>query len=178
MNAIQYFDWGDNGKEIPFCKVRVKDYFTTQKGKNIERYMPIKGDYKSKITFGVINPSGINSVDTFSKSFEVIREGNDIVCKTYIRSDFRETRKITGVDFHINFNSVREYIPSNSQGNLYINGRKVKLGFAVSSIDVHNIGISFYMAGGGLEKGMIYEDNGESVTFQSLFGKELTIVLS
>lgn len=177
MNAIQYFDWGDNGKEIPFCKVRVKDYFTTQKGRNIERYMPIRGDYKSRITFGVINPSGTTSVDTFSKSFEVIREGNDIVCKTYIKSGFRETRKLTTVDFHISFYR-RSYIVSQSYGDLYINGRKVKRGVGMSGIVVEEAVISFYAVGGDLEKGIIYEDNGESITFQSLFGKELTIVLS
>ena len=177
MNAIQYFDWGGSVKEIPFCQVRVKDYFTTPKGRNIERYMPIRGDYKSRITFGVINPSGIEWVETYSKSFEVIREGNDIVCKTYIKSSFRETRKLTTVNFHIFFNR-RSYIASQSFGDLYINGRKVKRGGAMSGIEVEKTIISFYTNGGDHEKGMIYEDNSESITFQSLFGKELTIVLS
>lgn len=177
MNAIQYFDWGDNEKEIPFCKVRVKDYFTTQKGRNIERYMPVRGDYKSRITFGVITPLGIISVDVLNKSFEAIREGNDIVCKAFIKRSFRETRKLTTVDFHISFHR-RSYIASQSYGDLYINGRKVKRGGSMSGIVVEEAVISFYAVGGDLQKGMIYEDNGESVTFQSLFGKELTIVLS
>ena len=177
MNAIQYFDWGGSVKEIPFCQVRVKDYFTTPKGRNIERYMPIRGDYKSIITFGVINPSGVESVDTYSKSFEVIREGNDIVCNTYIKSSFSETRKLTAVSFHIYFNR-RSYIDSESYGNFYINGRKVKIVGGMAGIVVGKLAISFYSAGGDLEKGMKYEDNGESITFQSLFGKELTIVLN
>ena len=176
MNAIQYFDWGNNGNNIPFCQVRVKDYFTTQKGKNIERHIPLQGDYRSSVNFGVITPSGVESVDVKTKKFEIIREGNDIVCKAYIKSNFRETRKLTSIDFHTRFNR-RPYIASESYGYLYINGRKVKPGGSMSGIVVEEAIISFYAAGGDLEKGIIYEDNGESITFQSLFGKELTIVL-
>ena len=177
MNAIQYFDWGDNGNNIPFCQVRVKDYFTTQKGKNIERHIPLQGDYRSSVNFGVITPSGIGSVDVKTKKFEIIREGNDIVCKTYIKSNFSETRKLTSVSFHTHFNS-RPYINSESYGNFYINGRKVKIVSSMSGIVVEKLVISFYSSGGDLEKGMTYEDNGEAITFQSLFGKELTIVLN
>ena len=176
MNAIQFFDWGNNGNNIPFCRVRVKDYFTTQKGKNIERHIPLQGDYRSEINFGVITPSGIGSVETKTKKFDIIREGNDIVCKTYIKSNFREIRKLTSINLHTLFNR-RTYIASESRGYLYINGRKVKTGIGLSGIVVEEAVISFYVAGGDLEKGMIYEDNGEAITFQSLFGKELTIVL-
>ena len=177
MNAIQYFDWGDNGNNIPFCQVRVKDYFTTQKGKNNERHIPLQGDYRSSVVFGVITPSGVESVDVKTKKFEIIREGNDIVCKTYIKSNFRETRKITSVAFHTHFNSSRPHINSESYGLFYINGRKVKTVGGMAGIVFEKLVISFYSSGGDLEKGIIYEDNGESITFQSLFGKELTIVL-
>lgn len=177
MNAIQYFDWGYNGNNIPFCQVRVKDYFTTQKGKNIERHIPLQGDYRSIVNFGVITPSGVESVDVKTKKFEIIREGNDIVCKTYIKSNFRETRKLTGVAFHTHFNS-RPYINSESYVNFYINGRKVKTVGGMAGIVVEKLVISFYSSGGDLEKGMMYEDNGEAIPFQSLFEKELTIVLN
>lgn len=177
MNAIQYFDWGDNGKEIPFCKVRVKDYFTTQKGRNIERYMPIQGDQSSVILIHLMNPEEIMPIKIHTKSFKIVREGNDIVCNAYIRSNFRTTRKLKAINFVVKFNS-RPYIPSLSLGNLYINGRKIKGEGNPCGIGVSYENISFDTTGSTPEKGMIYEDNGESVTFQSLFGKELTIVLS
>ena len=128
------------------------------------------------VNFGVITPSGVESVDVKTKKFEIIREGNDIVCKTYIKSNFRETRKLTSVAFHTHFNS-RPYINSESYGHFYINGRKVKTVKGMAGIVVEKLVISFYSSGGDLEKGMMYEDNREAVSFQSLFGKELTIVL-
>ena len=27
MNAIQYFDWGEDDKGIPFCTIRIKNFF-------------------------------------------------------------------------------------------------------------------------------------------------------
>ena len=176
MNAIQYFDWGGNNvKEIPFCQVRVKDYFTTQNGKNIERHMPIQRDLYSAITVHLL-PEEIRTIKIYTKNFEAVREGNDFVCKAYIRSNFRTTRVLKSISFHIRLNS-RPFASYLGFGNLYINGRKIKGDDRIGNVEFSSDHVALYAIKGTFEEYMNYEDNGEAVTFQSLFGKELTIVL-
>lgn len=178
MNAIQYFDWGGNNvKEIPFCQVRVKDYFTTQQGKNIERYMPIQRNPYSVITVNLINPYEIIPIKIYTKNFEVVREGNDFVCKAYIRSNFRTTRVLKSIGFNIRFNN-RPFASYLGFGNLYINGRKIKGDGRTGNVNISSEYVSFDAIKGTFEEYMNYEDNGEAVTFQSLFGKDLVIVLN
>lgn len=178
MNAIQYFDWGGNNvKEIPFCQVRVKDYFTTRQGKNIERYMPIQRNPYSVITVNLINPDEIIPIKIYTKNFEVVREGNDFVCKAYIRSNFRTTRVLKSIGFNIRFNN-RPFASYLGFGNLYINGRKIKGDGRTGDVDISSEYVAFDAIKGTFEEYMNYEDNGEAVTFQSLFGKDLVIVLN
>ena len=163
MNAIQYFDWGGNGGSIPFCTIRAKDFFATQKGRDVERFVPIPFRYRSELSIGV-NPYRARYV-SINKKFDYIREGNDLVCKAYINKNISESRDLSGLDFISRFlDSSNTVFYKELDGYAYIEGRKINVGTVVFTDSM----VSFNL-------NTVFMDNNERLTLQGALGKEIII---
>lgn len=163
MNAIQYFEWGGNGGSIPFCTIRAKDFFATQKGRDVERFVPIPFRYRSELSIGV-NPYRARYV-SINKKFDYIREGNDLVCKAYINKNISESRDLSGLDFISRFlDSSNTVFYKELDGYAYIYGRKINVGTVVFTDSM----VSFNL-------NTVFMDNNERLTLQGALGKEIII---
>ena len=163
MNAIQYFDWGGNGWSIPFCTIRAKDFFATQKGRDVERFFPIPFRYRSELSIGV-NPYRARYV-SINKKFDYIREGNDLVCKTYINKNISESRDLSGLKFTSRFlDRSNTVFDKELDGYAYIEGRKIN----VSTVEFTDSLVSFSLD-------TVFMDNNERLTLQGALGKEIII---
>lgn len=163
MNAIQYFDWGGNGGSIPFCTIRAKDFFATQKGRDVERFFPIPFRYRSELSIGV-NPYRARDV-RINKKFDYIRDGNDLVCKAYINKNISESRDLSGLEFTSRFlDSSNTVFDKELYGYAYIDGRKIN----VCSVRFSDRLVLFNLD-------TVFMDNNERLTLQGALGKEIII---
>lgn len=163
MNAIQYFDWGGNGGSIPFCTIRAKDFFATQKGRDVERFVPIPFRYRSELSIGV-NPYRARDI-SINKKFDYIREGNDLVCKTYINKNISESRDLSGLVFTSKFlDSSNTVFDKELYGYAYIEGRKINISAVIFTDRLVYFNLD-----------TVFMDNNERLTLQGALGKEIII---
>ena len=173
MNAIQYFDWGEDDKGIPFCTIRIKNFFNNP---NSNKFI-----FDSPPTmFSLITYSAqANEGHQYKRTPEVRREGNDFVWDMYIKKKFiRDRRNLQGISFsYANEGSVYNiYQQTRFSADIYVSGRKIKRNLGAPQVGYfeRNIGASI---GRGIEEFLMFEDNNEAITLSSLLGKEIVFEL-
>ena len=174
MNAIQYFDWGEDDKGIPFCTIRIKNFFNNPSSNKFIFDSP-------PTMFSLITYSAQGSVEghQYKRTPEVRREVNDFVWNMYIKKKvIRDRRNLQGISFsYANEGSVFNiYQQTRFSANIYISGRKIKRNLGVPQVSFfeRNIGASMSR---GTEEFIIFEDNNEAITISSLLGKEIVFEL-
>ncbi len=173
MNAIQYFDWGEDDKGIPFCTIRIKNFFNNPSSNKFIFDSP-------PTMFSLITYSAQGSVEghQYKRTPEVRREGNDFVWNMYIKKKFiRDRRKLQVISFsYANEGSVFPLSNTKFSANIYISNRKVKRNLGAPQVEYfeRNIGASI---GRGIEEFLMFEDNNEAITLSSLLGKEIVFEL-
>lgn len=173
MNAIQYFEWGEYDKGIPFCTIRIKNFFNNPKSNKFIFDSP--PTMFSLITYSAQESEG----HQYKRTPKVRREGNDFVWNMYIKKKFiRDRRNLRIISFsYSNEGSVFNiYQQTRFSADIYISGRKIKRNLGVSQVSFfeRNIGASM---SGGAEEFIIFEDNNEAITISSLLGKEIVFEL-
>ena len=161
MNAIQYFEWGGNEKNIPLFSIRAKDLFVTRMGRMAEGNFPFSFEY-----FSSISMNGFSLQLSRFKKFDYIREGNDLVCKTYILKstiELMESRELS--NFILTSGSLSNFPYLNFVGDPYIDGRPLKK----REGKIYTTGRLFTII-------FVAEYNdGEKIRFRDLLGKEIII---
>jgi len=174
MNAIQYFEWGGEGKKIHYCRIRVKNFFNTQEGRNMENFLPFRVSNSSYISYIPIHEENVKWQVRRSKVF---REGNDFVWDVFIKENINDTRTPNVIDFYISFGHVEYFNEAFFKtGNAYINGRKIKTSHSYSAFV--NRKVDIYLTLPSWSGAVRYEDNDEPITLPSLINKEIVLELN
>ena len=174
MNAIQYFEWGMDDKGIPFCTIRIKNFFNNPNSNKFIFDSP--PTMFSLITYSA---QGSDEGHQYKRTPEVRREGNDFVWNMYIKKKFiRDRRNLQGISFsYANEGSVYNiYQNTRFSADIYVSGRKIKRNLGAPQVGYfeRNIGDNI---GRGIEEFLIFEDNNEAITLSSLLGKEIVFEL-
>ena len=177
MNAIQYFDWGGENKNIFYCKVMFKNFFTLPEGRNFIGHIPMP-IFRSGILYELSATSDTFPV-IYSKKTEMYQEGNDFVWNVYIKSPIKENRDLRNLQLATWSPAYERWHFCNSfikNGSYYVSGRKIKAetvrhGFYFDEKVMYTIITE-------MGRSVRFEDNNEALTLSSLLNKEIVFEFS
>lgn len=174
MNAIQYFEWGGEGKKIHYCRIRAKNLFNSQEWHDIKSFFPFRVGYIGKIVYTTL---GNDNISVQIRKPKVFIEENDLVWDVFVRENINEMRTLKVINFQVDFNV--NYLNGffYKWGSAFINNRKVKTSNTKASIANRTKLIEFSIPSWNNE-GIVYEDNSEIVTIPGLLGKEIVLELN
>ena len=173
MNAIQFFDWGGDGdKSIPFCSVRLKNFFKIPKSDKFPW-----NALSENMTSVVYSTDGLDARVIKSKTAITKKEGNDFVLNFFIKeSSLRDRKNLTVINFNCYLDGSLFNVGKSTKfyAEIYVSGRKIKRdrGFSQVSFWEKNIGANM-----GENGSVRFEDNNEAVTLSSLLNKEIVFEL-
>jgi hypothetical protein len=177
MNAIRYFEWGGGKRDIPYCKVRLKNFFALTEGRKFIGHIPLQ-IFESKVQYSIYNNTENVSNIIRSKKTEMYQEGNDFIWNVFIKAPIKDNRTLVNIAL-VSVSDANRWLFFNMFEKWpggYISGRKIKEESLRSGIHFDNESLQIAIAS-GLNVPLRFEDNNEAITLSSLLGKEIVFEL-
>jgi len=185
MNAIQYFEWGGEGKKIVPITLVIENAFS--KAPILNGKIPIDKPYKASISGVLLNQMGYDG-STYAESSVIQKNGNDLILKLFFKNniivkniEYEQIRLSIDIDNDYNYFSNIHTIMN---GTFYVNEKKIKYDgyYDRNRLIIFNSSLNVIFnsskSASRNERVLLQYEDGEKITIKKLFNKQITMKIS